>query len=140
MSITSSANIFSHSGLWVSFCLWFMLCVCVCVCMVLNYVLISLFYMKVCSYPTTIYWRDWLFSIVWSCLLCHKLIDHRYVSLFWAFYPVPLVYIFVFVLVLYCFDNCSFVVLSEVREPYSSSSVFPKIALAIWGLLCLYAT
>ena len=42
----------------------------------------------------------------------------------WAFYPVPLIYISVFVPVQYCFDNCSFVVSSEVREPDSSISVF----------------
>ena len=42
-----------------------------------------------------------------------------------------------FVQVLYCFDYCSSVGESEVREPDSSSSVFfLKIALAIRGLLC----
>ena len=41
----------------------------------------------------------------------------------WIFYPVPLIYISVFVLVPYCFDNCSFVVLSE-GEPDSSISIF----------------
>ena len=34
--------------------------------------------------PTTIYWRACLFSIV-SCLLCCRLVDHRYIGLFWAF-------------------------------------------------------
>ena len=42
----------------------------------------------------------------------------------WAFYTVPLIYISVFVPVLYCLDDCSFVVQSEVREPDSSSSIF----------------
>ena len=42
----------------------------------------------------------------------------------WAFYPVPLIYISVFVPVPYCLVYCSFVVQSEVREPDSSSSVF----------------
>ena len=42
----------------------------------------------------------------------------------WAFYPVPLIYISVFVPVLYCIDYCSLVVSYEVREPDSSSSVF----------------
>ena len=32
---------------------------------------------------------------------------------FWAFSLVPLIYISVFVLVPYCFDDCSFVVQSE---------------------------
>ena len=57
----------------------------------------------------------------------------------WAFYPVPLIYMSVFVPVPYCVDYCSFVVLSEVREPDSSSSVFfLKITLAIQGLLCFH--
>ena len=42
---------------------------------------------------------------------------------FWAFYPVPLIYGSVFVLVLYCFDDPSFVVQSEFREHESSSFV-----------------
>ena len=42
----------------------------------------------------------------------------------WAFYPVPLIYISVFVPVPYHLDYYSFVVESEVRDPDSSSSVF----------------
>ena len=43
---------------------------------------------------------------------------------FWAFYSIPLIYISVFVPVSYCFDDCSFIVQSEVRELDSSSSTF----------------
>ena len=39
-------------------------------------------------------------------------------------YPVPLIYISVFVPVPYCLDYCSFVVYFEVREPESSISGF----------------
>ena len=45
-------------------------------------VLISLFYMWLSSFPSASCWRACLFSIVYSCLLCHRLIDHRYVGLF----------------------------------------------------------
>ena len=41
----------------------------------------------------------------------------------WAFYFVPLIYISVFVPVLYCLDDCSFVVEPEVRQVDSSSSI-----------------
>ena len=52
---------------------------------------------------------------------------------------VPLIIISVFVLGLYCLDDCSFVVLSEVRKPDSSSSTFLcQIALTIQGLLCFH--
>ena len=43
---------------------------------------------------------------------------------FWAFYPALLFCISGFVPVPYHFDDCSFVVYSEVRKPNSSSSVF----------------
>ena len=54
----------------------------------------------------------------------------------WAFYFVPLIYIFVFVPVPYCLDDCGFVV-----EPESGRLIPPvpffflKIALAIQGFL-----
>ena len=49
--------------------------------MVLRSVLISFFYMQLSSFPSTTYWRDCLFSFVYSCLLRHRLGDHRYVGL-----------------------------------------------------------
>ena len=42
----------------------------------------------------------------------------------WASYPIPLIYISVFVPVTHCLDYCSFVAQSEVREPDFSSSIF----------------
>ena len=46
----------------------------------------------------------------------------------------------VFVPVLYCFDYCSFAIQPETSEPDSFSCVFlSKIALAVWGLLCLHS-
>ena len=43
---------------------------------------------------------------------------------FCVFYHVPLIHVSVFVPVSYYFDDCRFVVWSEVRNPDSSSSVF----------------
>ena len=42
---------------------------------------------------------------------------------FWAFYLVPFVYVSVFVPVPYCLDDCSLVILSEVRKIDSLSSI-----------------
>ena len=42
----------------------------------------------------------------------------------WAFYPVPLLYISVFVPVPYSFDDCSFVILSKSRKLDSSIFIF----------------
>ena len=52
---------------------------------------------------------------------------------FWAFYLVPLLY--VFVLVPYCLDDCSFVAKSEVRKADSPALFFLKTALSIQSLL-----
>ena len=54
-------------------------------CMVVENVLISFFYMQLCSFPSTIYWRDYLSSTVYSCCLHHGLIDHRCLGLFLGF-------------------------------------------------------
>ena len=60
--------------IWVSFicatyfCIWLYL--------------ISLYYMWLSSFWSTTCWRDCLFSIVSSCLLCHRLIDRRCMDLF----------------------------------------------------------
>ena len=51
----------------------------------------------------------------------------------WAFNPVRLIYISVFVAVPYCLDYCSFVVYFEVGEPDSSSSIFLSQDCFGWG-------
>ena len=71
--------------------------------------------MQLSGFPSITYGRDCLFSIVQYCLFCHRLIDHRCVSLFLG-YLVLLIYIPIFVLVPYCFDYCSSVIQPEVRE------------------------
>ena len=42
----------------------------------------SLICMQLSYFPSTTCWKDCLFSIVYSCLLCQRLIDHRCVGLF----------------------------------------------------------
>ena len=84
---------------------------------VLESVLISFFYMELSNVSST------LIHCIF-CLLCGRLIDLCAWIYFWAFYPVPLICISVFVPVPYCFNDCRFVMKSEVGEPDSSSSVF----------------
>ena len=50
--------------------------------MVWGNVLILLFYMWLSRFPSTTYWRDCLFSIVYSYVFCHRLVDHRCEGLF----------------------------------------------------------
>ena len=55
-------------------------------CMVSESVLASLIYMQLSiKYLNTTCWRYCLFSIVYSCLLYQRLIDHRFVDLFLGF-------------------------------------------------------
>ena len=53
--------------------------------LVLESVLILFFSMELFSFPSTTYWRDAIFSTVYSCLLCHRLVDHRCVTLILGF-------------------------------------------------------
>ena len=50
------------------------------------------------------------FTMVYSCLLCHRLIDQSVWVYFWALCPVLLIYVSVSVPVPYCLDYCSFLV------------------------------
>ena len=82
--------------------------------------------------PSNTCWRVCLFSIVYSCLLCQKLIDHRCAGLSWTLYFVQLIYISAFVPVAYCFDECSFEYsLKSWRLIPPAPFFFLKIALAI---------
>ena len=63
------------------------------------------------------------FSTVYSCFFCHRLGDHGYLALSLDFLSCSIDLHFCFVPVSHCFDDCSFIVLSEVREPDSSSSI-----------------
>ena len=62
--------------------------------------------------------------ILYSCLLCRRLIDHRFCVYFWVLYSVPLVCMFVLVSRPHCLDYCGFVTLSEVYESYEFCLVF----------------
>ena len=64
--------------------------------------------------------KDYLFSIVYSYLLYHRLtVICGFISGLFG----PVVYVSFFVPIPCCFDYCSFVVQSEVRKGYTTSSV-----------------
>ena len=45
-------------------------------------VAVSLIYMWLSSFPSTTYWKDCLFPILYSCLLCQRLIDYKCLGVF----------------------------------------------------------
>ena len=58
--------------------------VCFCICYEKIF-LTSLLYTQLSTFPSTTYWKDCLFSIVYSSLLCHRLIDHKCMGLLLGF-------------------------------------------------------
>ena len=101
-------------------------------CVVLENVLISF---SLCSGP--VFPELLTEETIYSCYFCHVLIDCVYVY-FCAVYPVLSIYISSFVSLPYCFDYCSFVVQSEVREHDSSNFVLSQGYFATHGLLCFH--
>ena len=51
--------------------------------------------------------EETIFSIEYSCLFCNRLGNHSAWVYLLAFYPVPLIYISVLMLVSYRFNDCS---------------------------------
>ena len=87
----------------------------------------SLIYIELSSFPKTTYWSHYLFSIVYSCLLCQRLIVCVSVY-FWALYSVPLIHVSIFVPISCSFDYYSLVVLFELS---AVDLCFPKSSTVI---------
>ena len=62
-------------------------------CMLWGTVLTSLIYMQLSNFPYTTCWRDCIFSIIYSHLLCWRLTVLRCVGLFLALSSVPLTHV-----------------------------------------------
>ena len=94
-------------------------------CMVWEFVSVSWICMQLSRFPSNTCWKDCLFPILCSCLICQRLIDHRFWTYFCILYSVPLVYMSVFVQVPHFLDYCGFISLwPEVWESYASCLVF----------------
>ena len=88
------------------------------------------------SFPNTTCWRDCLFFILYSHLLCQRLIDCGCVGLFLDFLFCSIDLYVSVCTVPCCFDYCSFVVFPEVWKGYASCFVlFPQGCFAILGFL-----
>ena len=78
--------------------------------MVLENVLISFFYTQLSNLPSITYWTVCLIFVVYSCLLCHRLGDHKCVCLPLDFLSYSIDLCICFVPIPYCFDCCSTVI------------------------------
>ena len=99
-------------------------------CVVLENVLISFFNIQLFSFPTTIYWRDCLFSIIYSCF------DHR------CMFISGLSILFYWSSCLFLFQYYSIFITVASYYILKSRSVIP-LALVffltiVWGLLCFH--
>ena len=63
------------------------------------------------------------FSLAYSCLLCHRLIEHRCVGLHLSILLYSMMYVSCFVPMPFYFDYCSFAVQFEIRQHDTSSFV-----------------
>ena len=85
------------------------------------------------------FWRNCHFPIMYSCLLCHIVIDHVCRGLFWVLCSAPLTYVSVLMPIPCCLDYYRFVLQFEISNSNASSLFFfLKIALALWDLLWLF--
>ena len=110
-------------------------------CMVLESDIISIFSHSYLFFLASLIEETALFSIVYSCLLCHNFGDSRHVDLSLGFCPGQIVCISLSfsVPVPHCLNYCSFTAYSEVRSLILQAPFFLlKITLAIWGLLCFH--
>ena len=98
--------------------------------MVWECVPVLLIYMQLSSYPSTICWRDCLFPILYSCLLCRRLIDHRFYKdrefYFWVLYSVPFMWtsliIGVFTILFSLFFSFLFFLFLKMTIPMANGS------------------
>ena len=104
--------------------------------MVWENILISSFYMLLSSFPSTTYWRGHIFSIVYSCLLCHRLIVHwcGLISRLTILFQWSMCLFYASTMLLRLLQLCS-IIWSQVAVLFSFALLF-KIALAIWVFVC----
>ena len=79
---------------------------------------VSFFCTCLFSFSQTTYRSNCLSPTEYSWFLCCKLIDHVSMGLVWPLCSVPLIYVYVFVPFLYCFDFYSFVLIRLTFKQY----------------------
>ena len=84
-------------------------------------------------FPSTICWRDCLYSIGYSFLLCQRLVGHTFVGLFWVLYSVPLIWVFLCQYHTVLIRALSYSLKSGIVMPPALVFFF-RIALTIQGL------
>lgn len=96
--------------------------------------LISFFRICTSSFPSTICWRGYLYSTVWSEHCCQRLARCMRINFWIISCCCPCASVYWFFAAPHCFNYCSFVVCFEVRYYDASCLTFLfRLALAILG-------
>ena len=89
-------------------------------------------------FPTPLVEEDTcLYPNKYSCLLCHRLIDHRYMGLF-LWYSVPLIHVSFFCANTILFWSLQICSIKPRRIKLQLCSFILRISLAVWVLLWFY--
>ena len=100
---------------------------------------ISLFFIQISSFPNTIYWRDYLFPIVYSWHSFWRLIDFACMGLLLGFLFCPIgVYVYFFLPVSYCFYYYNFVIYFEMGKCDAFSFVLAQNYFSYLAYLSFY--
>ena len=102
-----------------------------------------IFSMYLSIFPNTTYWRNYCFSIVYSCLLCHRLVDHMSKCLFLdsRFCSISfLIFIFIFIF-FYCCSSTVVSIFCPLHSPLPQPSPLPTLyPTPFWLCPCVHYT
>ena len=76
-------------------------------------------------------------SSLYCCLLCHRLTGHKVWVYFWALYFVPLINVYFFALVPYCFCSCNSFAM-KFESMVSSRFVLSQELFWVFKVFCVY--
>jgi hypothetical protein len=98
--------------------------------------LVSVFYMRIYSFPKSTFRRGSLLTIVCFGCLYQNLMTITVWTYFWTFYFILLVYVSVFVPVTWCFVIMGMLYSFKSNIVIRTAFFFIHIGFAIWSLLC----
>ena len=93
-------------------------------CMLWQRVLTPLIYMWLSNFPDTTWWKDF-FPILYSCLLCQRLMTLGVWVNFWVLYSVPLIHV-----------NITFICTGEKKKKTHVTFCDLFFTVVVWNIIC----